>query len=242
MGASGNRLVLADVSANLKLFARPPGPNSSVDNSWSCQLVQSPHTGVVGDMAASTCGQWLLTGGHDQTLCLWRLVESEDATVRPKLLPKSYVTSCHEAHISAVCFTRYESHLSYHYWRFFLELVFFWLPFSGHFRDTAYAFSASTDGILKAWNVSLDVGDIDLQTTVAIGDTAADGLREMQSIRGAHGGAINCIHTSINGKLLATGSRDKTAKVNKLLFSFIMYDAFPTWDLFFYSASPLTIH
>lgn len=105
MGAAKNRLILTDVSPNLKLFANPPGPTSS-DGSWSCQLVQSPHTGVIGDMAVSSCGSWLLTGGHDQALCLWQLVEPEEMGKRPRLLSKAYTQEAHNAHISAVCFAR----------------------------------------------------------------------------------------------------------------------------------------
>lgn len=46
--------------------------------------------------------------------------------------------------------------------------------------------------------------------------SAQEALQEGRLIRDAHDGAINCIHTSVNSKLLATGSRDKTAKVSHL--------------------------
>lgn len=107
MGASKNRLVLADVSANLKLFSNPPNANPSVTGtSWSCQLVQTPHTAVIGDVAVSNCGLWLISGGHDQGLGLWKLEEPEDAFGRPKLICKAFIPKAHDAHISAVCFAR----------------------------------------------------------------------------------------------------------------------------------------
>uniref|UniRef100_A0A5K3EJ03 WD_REPEATS_REGION domain-containing protein n=3 Tax=Mesocestoides corti TaxID=53468 RepID=A0A5K3EJ03_MESCO len=176
VGAQGNRLVLADASANLKLFVRPPSATSS-SGSWACQLVQSPHFGVIGDMAASTCGQWLLTGGHDQSLSLWQLIEPEDLSGRPKLLSRFFAKNAHDAHISAVSFA----------------------------RDTSVVFSASTDGILKTWSVH--------QQPSEASDDVTCTLNEGQSVRNAHDGAINCMHVSVNGKFLATGSRDKTAKI-----------------------------
>ncbi|VDK21874.1 unnamed protein product [Taenia asiatica] len=176
MGAAKNRLILTDVSPNLKLFANPPGPTSS-DGSWSCQLVQSPHTGVIGDMAVSNCGSWLLTGGHDQALCLWQLVEPEEMGGRPRLLSKAYTQEAHDAHISAVFFA----------------------------RDSSAVFSASADGVLKTWELNL--GAVDKP------EEHASVFQEGRSVRNAHDGAINCIHVSINGRFLATGSRDKTAKI-----------------------------
>lgn len=108
MGIARNRLVLADVSANLKLFSNPPNVSSTAGASWSCQLVQSPHAGVIGDMAVSYCGLWLLTGGHDQALGVWKLEEPDDVTgVRPRLISKAFISRAHDAHISAVCFARY---------------------------------------------------------------------------------------------------------------------------------------
>lgn len=107
MGASRNRLILADVSANLKLFANPPGPGKTGSEdraSWACQLVQSPHTDVIGDMDVSSCGLWLVTGGHDQSICLWHLIESGDKP--PTLVPKYHVSDAHGSHISAVCFSK----------------------------------------------------------------------------------------------------------------------------------------
>ncbi|KAH9286790.1 Transducin beta-like protein 3 [Echinococcus granulosus] len=176
MGAARNRLVLTDVSPNLKLFSNPPSSTSS-SGSWSCQLVQSPHTGVIGDMAVSSCGLWLLTGGHDQTLCLWQLVEPEESAGRLRLLSKACTKEAHDAHISAVCFA----------------------------RDSSAVFSASTDGVLKTWELNLGVVDKpDEKTNV---------FEEGRSVRNAHDGAINCVHVSSNGRFLATGSRDKTAKI-----------------------------
>ncbi|VUZ55738.1 unnamed protein product [Hymenolepis diminuta] len=175
MGAAKNRLVLADVSVNLKLFSNPPGPNTTGDDaSWSCQLVQSPHTGVIGDMAVSNCGLLLLTGGHDQGLGLWRLEESEDGSGgRPKLSCKVFIPNAHDAHISAVCFA----------------------------RNMSFVFSGSTDGALKSWNLSTEASES--SKMLQRGDVVGD----------AHEGAINCIHVSANGRSLATGSRDKTAKL-----------------------------
>ncbi|KAM3186457.1 hypothetical protein ACTXT7_004302 [Hymenolepis weldensis] len=175
MGAAKNRLVLADVSVNLKLFSNPPSPNMIGDGaSWSCQLVQSPHTGVIGDMAVSNCGLLLLTGGHDQGLGLWRLEEPEDGSGgRPKLICKVFIPNAHDAHISAVCFA----------------------------RNMSFVFSGSTDGALKSWILSTEASESSkmLQSGDVVGD--------------AHEGAINCIHVSANGRSLATGSRDKTAKL-----------------------------
>ncbi|KAL5111522.1 Transducin beta-like protein 3 [Taenia crassiceps] len=175
MGAGKNRLILADASPNLKLFANPPKPTS--DGSWSCQLVQSPHTGVIGDMAVSSCGSWLLTGGHDQGLCLWQLVEPEETGERPRLLSKAYTQKAHDSRISAVCFA----------------------------RDSSTVFSASADGVLKTWELSLAV--------VNKPEEQAGVFQEGRSVRNAHDGVINCIDVSINGRFLATGSRDKTAKI-----------------------------
>ncbi|VDM23287.1 unnamed protein product, partial [Hydatigera taeniaeformis] len=175
MGASKNRLVLTDVSPNLKLFSNPPSPTSN--GSWSCQLVQSPHTGVIGDMAVSSCGSWLLTGGHDQALCLWQLDEPKEAGGRLRLSSKACTREAHDAHISAVSFA----------------------------RDSSAVFSASTDGVLKTWELNL--GDVDKP------DEQLNVFQEGRSVCDAHDGAINCIHVSINGRFLATGSRDKTAKI-----------------------------
>ena len=174
MGAARNRLVLTDVSPNLTLFANPPGSTAS-DSSWAGHLVPTPHTGVIGDMAVSTCGFWLLTGGHDQILCLWQLVEPEDGIGRPRLLYKAFTQGAHDAHISAVCFS----------------------------RDSSTAFSASTDGVLKTWLLNLQ----------SVDNKQMNAIQEGQSIRNAHTDAINCIHISSNGRFLATGSRDKSAKI-----------------------------
>ncbi|KAM7539971.1 hypothetical protein Aperf_G00000044824 [Anoplocephala perfoliata] len=174
MGIAKNRLVLADVSANLKLFSNPPGVNSTSGTSWSCQLVQSPHTGVIGDMAVSNCGLWLLTGGHDQAVGLWKLEEPDDATGgRPRLISKAFISNAHDAHISAVCFARNMSTL----------------------------FSGSTDGVLKSWVLNTQVEEPSIL------------LQNGEAVRDAHEGSINCIHISANGRYLATGSRDKTAKI-----------------------------
>lgn len=73
------------------------------------------------------------------------------------------------------------------------------------YRDSAVVFSASTDGVLKTWELNLGaVNNPEEQASV---------FQEGRSVRNAHDGAINCIHVSINGRFLATGSRDKTAKV-----------------------------
>ena len=105
MGAARTRLVLNDVSPNLTLLANPPGFPAPC-TSWAGQLVPSPHTGVIGDMAVSSCGLWLLTGGHDQALCLWHLIEPEAGAGRPRLVYKAFTQGAHDAHISAVCFSR----------------------------------------------------------------------------------------------------------------------------------------
>ncbi|VDO13090.1 unnamed protein product [Rodentolepis nana] len=174
MGAKKNRLVLADVSANLKLFSNPPSSNATDGASWSCQLVQSPHTGVIGDMVVSNCGLFLLTGGHDQGLGLWKLEEPENKSGgRPKLICKVFIPSAHDAHISAVCFA----------------------------RNMSAVFSGSTDGVLKSWILNTESSEA--SKMLQIGDVVGD----------AHEGAINCIHLSANGRSLATGSRDKTAKL-----------------------------
>nr|CDS27425.1 transducin beta protein 3 [Hymenolepis microstoma] len=174
MGAMKTRLVLADVSANLKLFSNPPSSNATDGASWSCQLVQSPHTGVIGDMVVSNCGLFLLTGGHDQGLGLWKLEEPENESGgRPKLICKVFIPNAHDAHISAVCFA----------------------------RNMSVVFSGSTDGVLKSWTLNTESSESSkmLQSGDVVGD--------------AHEGAINCIHVSANGRSLATGSRDKTAKL-----------------------------
>lgn len=71
-------------------------------------------------------------------------------------------------------------------------------------RNMSFVFSGSTDGALKSWILSTEASESSkmLQSGDVIGD--------------AHEGAINCIHVSANGRSLATGSRDKTAKVRLL--------------------------
>lgn len=71
------------------------------------------------------------------------------------------------------------------------------------------AFSGSADGVLKSWILNTEERESDKM------------LKPGATLGNAHEGAINSIHVSANGRNLATGSRDKTAKV-KLVFRFIL--------------------
>ncbi|BHF60768.1 Transducin (beta)-like 3 [Sparganum proliferum] len=185
MGRAKNHLVLADASAYLKFFPSPPHCSTSCPGaaSWTCRLVQGPHTNVISDLAVSNCGRWLVSGGHDQSLCVWHLEETEkEDSMFARLVPLFFGKEFHDAHLSAVCFS----------------------------RDSKTVFSASTDGVLKVWTMSVDPQDV---PELSDGKLSSDLLREGCSIHNAHTGAINCLHVSVNGKFLATASRDKTAKI-----------------------------
>ncbi|VDL90085.1 unnamed protein product [Schistocephalus solidus] len=185
MGRAKSHLVLADASSNLKFFPSPPHCPATFPSaaSWTCRLVQGPHTNVISDLAVSSCGRWLVSGGHDQSLCVWYLEETDkEGSISARLVPLFFGKEFHDAHVSAVCFS----------------------------RDAKTVFSASTDGVLKVWTMSVDPADV---SEFCDGKLSPDLLREGCSIHNAHSGAINSLHVSINGKFLATASRDKTVKI-----------------------------
>lgn len=77
------------------------------------------------------------------------------------------------------------------------------------YRLTTHLISSSEDGILKVWNVQCN--NLDKPDSV---------LSELNTIHGAHSGVINSIDVSVDNRLVATASRDKTVKVtnNSLYF------------------------
>ncbi|VDN10801.1 unnamed protein product [Dibothriocephalus latus] len=109
MGKARNHLVLADASSNLKFFPSPPHCSAASPSaaSWTCRLVQGPHTNVISDLAVSSCGRWLVSGGHDQSLCVWHLEETDkEGSMSARLVPLFFGKEFHDAHVSAVCFSR----------------------------------------------------------------------------------------------------------------------------------------
>lgn len=93
--------------------------------------------------------------------------------------------------------------------------------FSISSRNMSALFSGSTDGVLKSWVLNTQVPE------------ASKILQNGEAVRDAHEGSINCIHISANGRYLATGSRDKTAKVcSFILIHFFSFKYEPNWFIF----------
>ena len=112
-GRSHNFLVLADASPHLKIFLNPYGlseirDDTKVKCSWKCHLIPGGHSDVITDLCVSNCGEWLVSGSKDQSICLWRIVEDAEPK-KAKISPVNVtlfacLNNAHTAHISAVRF------------------------------------------------------------------------------------------------------------------------------------------
>ncbi|RTG85425.1 U3 small nucleolar RNA-associated protein 13 [Schistosoma bovis] len=202
VGKNHNYLILADASPHMKIFLNPyglslKGKNTTEDNlnsktngSWKCHLIPGGHTDVIMDLTVSICGQWIASGSKDQSICLWHLIESEDST--SSSLHKSKNVPVKLDLITQI----HKAHAAH------ISSVCF-------DKLTTHLISSSEDGILKVWNVQCN--NLDKPDSV---------LSELSTIHGAHGGVINSIDVSVDNRLVATASRDKTVKVtnNSLYF------------------------
>ncbi|KAH8872543.1 U3 small nucleolar RNA-associated protein 13 [Schistosoma japonicum] len=192
-GKKHNFLILADASPHLKIFLNPYGlsSKSSADQdvsdkrngSWKCHLIPGGHTDVIMDLSVSTCGQWIASGSKDQSICLWHLVEPEENS---KALSQSSKMIPVKVDLITQIQKAHAAHIS--------SVCFDKL--------TAHLISSSEDGILKVWNVQCT--NLDKPDTI---------LSELSTVHGAHGGVINSIDVSVDSRLIATASRDKTVKI-----------------------------
>ncbi|KER32138.1 hypothetical protein T265_01758 [Opisthorchis viverrini] len=192
VGKSHNHLLLADASPHLKLFVNPCGLSAcskEMDKggkgSWSCHLVPGGHEDVITDLTVSTCGQWIVSGSKDQSLCLWQVVD-RDLTLPgkgplTKVVLVNRLLNAHSAHISAVCFN----------------------------KSTNLLVSSADDNVLKAWTIKFDKPDV--QKTANFHNVE---LAEWSVVHNAHQACVNAIDVSVNDQLVATASRDKTVKVS----------------------------
>ncbi|CAH8589344.1 unnamed protein product [Schistosoma bovis] len=195
VGKNHNYLILADASPHMKIFLNPyglslKGKNTTEDNlnsktngSWKCHLIPGGHTDVIMDLTVSICGQWIASGSKDQSICLWHLIESEDST--SSSLHKSKNVPVKLDLITQI----HKAHAAH------ISSVCF-------DKLTTHLISSSEDGILKVWNVQCN--NLDKPDSV---------LSELSTIHGAHGGVINSIDVSVDNRLVATASRDKTVKI-----------------------------
>ncbi|OON16518.1 WD domain, G-beta repeat protein, partial [Opisthorchis viverrini] len=191
VGKSHNHLLLADASPHLKLFVNPCGLSAcskEMDKggkgSWSCHLVPGGHEDVITDLTVSTCGQWIVSGSKDQSLCLWQVVD-RDLTLPgkgplTKVVLVNRLLNAHSAHISAVCFN----------------------------KSTNLLVSSADDNVLKAWTIKFDKPDV--QKTANFHNVE---LAEWSVVHNAHQACVNAIDVSVNDQLVATASRDKTVKI-----------------------------
>ncbi|TPP64745.1 hypothetical protein FGIG_12006, partial [Fasciola gigantica] len=112
VGKEKSRLVLADASTQLKIFVNPHGMATGNTGSWDCHLVPAGHTDVICDIAVSSCGEWMVSGSKDQSLCVWRVVEHDEMLQVSVKGPNVQVLlvatqlNAHAAHVSAVCFDK----------------------------------------------------------------------------------------------------------------------------------------
>ncbi|CAH8297229.1 unnamed protein product, partial [Schistosoma turkestanicum] len=195
-GKHHNYLILADASPHLKIFLNPYGlsseerhpiqdiVNDKPKGSWKCHLIPGGHTDVIMDLTVSTCGLWIASGSKDQSICLWHLIEAADST------PSSASASSKIIPVKVDLITQiHKAHAAH------ISSVCF-------DKLTTHLISSSEDGILKVWNVQCD----NLNKPDSM-------LSELNTIHGAHNGVINSIDVSIDNRLVATASRDKTVKI-----------------------------
>nr|CAH8858144.1 unnamed protein product [Trichobilharzia regenti] len=192
-GRNHNYLILADASPHMKIFMNPHGLNSSNNKkggSWKCHLIPGGHSDVIMDITVSECGEWIASGSKDLSICLWRLKEPDNLSSSA-----SSTQSAKVFNVKVDLITRIEKAHTAHITSVCFDKL------------TKRLISSSDDGILKIWTIQFDenFNNPDTTTTTI--------LSELTTIHGAHGGEINAIDVSIDNRLVATASRDKTVKI-----------------------------
>ncbi|CAH8565058.1 unnamed protein product [Heterobilharzia americana] len=193
-GKNHNFLILADASPHLKIFMNPYGLGLKQETDQDTAKSNGKRS-----------GSWkchLIPGGHtdvimDLTVSVcgqWIASGSKDQCICLWRLKESddelLSQSCKKIPAKVDLITRIQKAHAAH-----ISAVCF-------DKLTTHLISSSEDGILKVWNVQCD----NLENPKTI-------LSESNTVHGAHGGVINSIDVSVDNRLVATASRDKTVKI-----------------------------
>lgn len=192
--------------------------------SSNCDLLVG-HSDIVLSVDVSPDGRWILTGSKDRTIRVWsasRLLSADDHQAESKLVIPSLpvaVVAAHTEAIGAVCFSASVAPFN---------AILAGSSARSHAQDhvisshCAFAVSTSRDRTLKVWNLSM-LAEWEREMRHLVnekGDAVSSRLAVEKMINlptlgaiVAHDKDINAVAVSVNDKLIATGSQDRTVKI-----------------------------